>query len=946
MNTQGIKSKIDQLEILTCERNIDICCFSETFLKNHESETVQLEGYIKAAHFSRKKVCRGGVCIYVKNQISYNKLDWINEMSIEKHFECCGITVSDLNYTVVCVYRTPGSNLNLFIQCFENLLHKLTLRTRAIPKKVLILGDFNINLLERNNKSELFINTINFFNLHPTITEATRITAHSQTCIDNILTNIKRYKTEVLNVGISDHTAQLISVTSNLSFKEKYWFSERRKVDLYLNIFLKYLSQINFSEVFKYDEPNKAYSEFIELYSLIFKLCIPLEKVKITYKKRPNWKTSGIKIASKNKRRIYLQTQKEKNNQKLGEYKMYCKTLKKVICTSRKISNIRYINRSTNKSKATWGIIKQHTSSNNNIKTTVESINMNGTNIVEPSTIASIMNKHFIELNKTSDNNNKPQQKCLNQNCKTIFMHPVTIQEVKNIVKELKNKKSTGHDGISMQLIKSSIDYIAEPLVYIINLSIETGCFPNDLKKALVKPLYKKGSKKQIENYRPIAILPSFSKLFEKIIYNRIILFLDSTNSLNTNQFGFRKKKNTSLAIFKVLKQVWEEINNKKTGVALFLDLSRAFDCVVHKILLSKLEAAGIRGTALTLLESYLSNRSQSTVLEVYNRNSKTVEQEQSDFQNIVLGVPQGSILGPLLFLVYINELPLITKHLCVMFADDATIFIPQTDKYNFQSEVNNTLDTVTNWLKEINLQVNIEKTKVMQFKNYKMSSLNLDIKIKGSPVVKTNETIFLGVTLDSHLNWKAHINKINNKMSKYCYALSILSRVSSKHIATNAYYGYIYPQLSYGIIFWGNSGNVQSTFIMQKRCLRNIFNLETTDSLRNIFKEYKFLTVTGIYILEICTFVKNNAEHFFAVQSSRLSNLRNKHKFNICVPQSNNTMYYKSSFVSAVRIYNHLSPDLKSLNGNKFKYNLKEWLISKVHYSLSEFYNTSEYNN
>lgn len=494
-----------------------------------------------------------------------------------------------------------------------------------------------------------------------------------------------------------------------------------------------------------------------------------------------------------------------------------------------------------------------------------------------------------------------------------------------------------------MQVIKRSIYYILDPLVYIINLTLSTGCFPQDLKVALIKPLHKKGTRDDINNYRPIALLPCFSKIFEKVIYNRLSSFLELNNIINKNQFGFQKEKNTSLAIFKMLKQVGEEINLKKPGIALFLDLSKAFDCVDHSILLRKLEHVGIRGQAQKLIESYLQNRTQSTVLDAYNKTSKTIEQTKSKFESISLGVPQGSILGPLLFLIYINDLPQVTKHLCIMFADDATIYIPKQNKnvMEYELEINNTLKTVASWLENINLKVNVDKTKLVQFKNYKQHPIKLEVCHNGSKVDIVSETNFLGVIIDTHLNWKSHVIKVNKKLSQYCYILSVLTNISSKEIAINAYYGYVYPQLNYGIIFWGNSVDIESTFILQKRCLRTIFKLHSTDSLRHVFKN-NFLTITDIYILEICVFVKCNKHYFFENKSSRVENLRPKHKFNICIPQINNSMFHKSTFIMAVKIYNNLPLELKIVEGNKFKVKLKSWLMSKCHYNLKEYFDVS----
>ncbi|CAK1588936.1 unnamed protein product [Parnassius mnemosyne] len=217
----------------------------------------------------------------------------------------------------------------------------------------------------------------------------------------------------------------------------------------------------------------------------------------------------------------------------------------------------------------------------------------------------------------------------------------------------------------------------------------------------------------------------------------------------------------------------------------------------------------------------------------------------------MTLGLPQGSILGPLLFLVYVNDLPNVTDNRCVMFADDATIFIPDT-QMNFENNINKSLNIAVEWLNKFNLNVNLTKTKIIQFINNKTKSLNLNIADKDTQIETVDNINFLGVTIDCHLNWKSHIEKINKKISSYSYALSILAETTSVDVSRAAYFGQVYPLLVYGIIFWGNSTNVQSTFILQKRCLRIIYNMYSDETLRNVFKEKGYLTLTNIYILEI----------------------------------------------------------------------------------------------
>lgn len=196
----------------------------------------------------------------------------------------------------------------------------------------------------------------------------------------------------------------------------------------------------------------------------------------------------------------------------------------------------------------------------------------------------------------------------------------------------------------------------------------------------------------------------------------------------------------------------------------------------------------------------------------------------------------------------------------------------------------------------------------------------------------------FLGVEVDAHLNWKAHIAKINKKISSYCYALSILAETTSAEVTRTAYYGQVYPLLTYGIIFWGNSTNVQSTFILQKRCLRIIYNMYSDESLRNVFKDKEFLTVTNIYILEISSFIKQNSD-LFLNKSSLRTNLRSRYKDNIHVPRPHNHIYYQSTYYTGIRIFNHLPTHIKNLKLPIFKKELKDWLKRNVFYNLNEYF-------
>lgn len=876
------------------------------------------------------------ICIYVKNNINFQLLQSTESLSMDVNFECCGILLPELNYIIICIYRTPDSNFDVFIKSLDLLLHKITIRSQYSKRKVIITGDFNVNTLVNSKQCLLFKNTLLKYNVQLTIHEPTRLKA----CLDNIITNLRNYNSKVLRLGLSDHSGQMISLPCHQEFVEKYWFVNKRNVKKHLEIFLNYISQVSFSEVYKCDDVNLAYEKFINIFKLLYDLCIPKRKARVSYKKKTNWQTQGIYRASKEKRALHNKIYLKRNISLLPHYKKYCKTLKSVIRLAKRKSNISFIKHSTNKNKATWDLIKNQTTVHNTFKSTIDKVIVNKNVVTDVNKIVNLFNDHFVATN--SCNKVNKQYPLPSANLHSIYLKPVDKQELKNTIIGLKNKKSCGLDEIPMQVIKNSLEYIIDPLVYILNLMLQTGIFPDDLKKAKIKPLFKKGSKSNVSDYRAIALLPNFSKIFEKVIYKRLLDFLNKYNLLHKNQFGFQKKKSTTHAIYKILTAVWDSLNNKTPCVGLFLDMSRAFDCVKHDTLLRMLENLGVRGLGLNLLKSYLQNRKQVTVMDNFNKNSKFFEEIQSQPKDVILGLPQGSILGPLLFLIYVNQLPNVTENLCVMFADDATIFIPNPsrDINDVENNINQTLQNIVQWLNSINLNVNLSKTKLIQFRNYKSNTLKLNIKDNDTKIDEVDEINFLGVNIDAYLNWKSHIAKINKRISSNCYALSILSETTSTEVARAAYFGQVYPLLTYGIIFWGNSVNVESTFILQKRCLRIIYNLYSTDTCRNIFKEHGYLTLICIYILEISVFIKKNSEYFINKASSR-SNLRHRYKYDIVVPRNNNQIYFKSAFSYGIKIFNHLPTEIKALSLPTFKFKLKAWLLKSPFYNLAEYFDT-----
>ena len=313
--------------------------------------------------------------------------------------------------------------------------------------------------------------------------------------------------------------------------------------------------------------------------------------------------------------------------------------------------------------------------------------------------------------------------------------------------------KSTGPQSIPVNLLKLIADLIVLPLGKIINNSFSDGIFPDALKSCKVVPIHKGGSMDDLNNYRPISLLSIFDKIIEKLIHHRLYNFLEFHNILFDNQFGFRKNNSTSFALMQITEKIKETIENKKFGCGIFIDLRKAFDTVNHKILLKKLEHYGIRGIALNWFTSYLFNRKQF----VFHNG------ESSNLQPITCGVPQGSVLGPLLFLLYINDLPKISNIFqFYLFADDTNIYYEAENLDKLELTINKELKKLHTWLIVNRLSLNINKTNFVVFHPFnKPLTKKITLKIYKKAISEKDQVKYLGIMIDSTLSWKNHIDNV-----------------------------------------------------------------------------------------------------------------------------------------------------------------------------------------
>ena len=391
----------------------------------------------------------------------------------------------------------------------------------------------------------------------------------------------------------------------------------------------------------------------------------------------------------------------------------------------------------------------------------------------------------------------------------SMYMYPVTEKEVTEIVSGCKSKTSYGHDEISMKTVKHVIKQIVRPLTYIFNRSLITGIFPNDMKTAKVIPVFKSGDRLQFSNYRPISLLPQFSKILEKIFNKRLMSFIENHHILTDGQYGFRSNHSTSLALTEFVEKVSSAIDKQESTVGVFIDLKKAFDTVDHKILLSKLQCYGIRGLALDWIKSYLANRGQYVS---YNNSN-------SELKHIKCGVPQGSILGPVLFILYINDMCEVSKLLnIILFADDTSIFYSTRNIVDITRTVNNALEKLDIWFTVNKLSLNVNKTNFIMFTNKKQLRPRVNIILNGKNIEQVSHTKFLGV-----------IKTVETKVSKSIGVLYKTKDVIDIQALRTLYQSLGEPYMSYCCKIWGNTSpsRLRKLSLLQKKAIRIIYSLD-----------------------------------------------------------------------------------------------------------------------
>ena len=662
-----------------------------------------------------------------------------------------------------------------------------------------------------------------------------------------------------------------------------------------------------------FDRFDKKVSEIVDRY-------VPLKKVnkkELRLQTKP-WITPGI-IKSIKRRdkllRLYIKTNEPNRKEEIHtQYKVLRNKITTLIRNSKKNHLQNYFTKNAQDIRKTWSGIKNIINIKPTSKAQPASILVDNKLETDPSKIAEGFNTYFStiaeklqhEIHFEENNFTKYLNTPLNHN----FLLPVDPNQVIFIIDSLENSKATGPHSIPTEIFKIIKFNICLPLKELINMSFATGVYPDKLKIAKVIPIFKnKGDQLLVSNYRPISLLSNINKIFEKLVYSRLYSFLNLHNCIFELQFGFRAKHSTNHALFSLTEMIREALDNSNFACGIFIDLQKAFDTVDHQILLKKLEHYGIRGLANDWFKSYLLNREQFVSINGFNSKNQIMK----------YGVPQGSVLGPLLFLIYINDLHKAIKHSSVHhFADDTNLLVAGKNLQEIQKQTNLDLRALCRWLKANKISLNTSKTELILFRDpRKKIPHDIKVKIDGKRLTPSKSVKYLGVIIDCHFTWKTHQAEISAKLSRATGMLCKIRHFVNQETLRMIYFGIFSSILMYGSQIWGQqNGVVNKLQILQNKALRIINFKPPRTSADPLFKSCKILKLIDNVNLQNFLFahdsLNNNLPSSLTGQLSfvdTIHNLRNESYFQLNRPDSKTILYGSRSIRSkSVDIWNFIN--------------------------------------
>lgn len=873
-NARGFRSNLENIrEFIQTIRDparIKLMGISESFACG--SKNNYLETHVLVARERQSNPDRGGVAFLLQNDLHYTTPHLPDDFH-DGLMESLTIVIKEIKTIACIVYRPTAcvtSDENLFNAKLKELVANINKLPEAKDHTKIIMGDFNFNL--RNTEHQPTADYINLLienGFMPTNCEIdTRVSNISSTLIDQLWISHQHRVQSSFVIGdsyISDHNLNGISLKEKSKNGSSILIT-RKITPAKEKAFIDHLHSTDWSSVLNEGNCNKKWESFSKTVREALDATCPEMEVKVKNDSVPNrvpWMTEGLSTSEKQLKKLMRKARNNKHGRPDGSTKTHYELFREysaIHSKTRRRAKREYFNSKFKEvkhdSRATWKLLNKFTC-NKRTNNKISELKVGNKTITDNLEIAKAFNEFYANVGTTQANtiphtNTDPLSYLTVNNVNSMFLHPTNKEEIDKVCKLLAKKKSKGPDKLPAFMAINAKDAIMTPLIDCINSSLLTGTFPDIMKQAEVIPLYKKKERDNPTNYRPVSLLNAISKIIEKVVYLRLYDFM--ANSMFANQFGFRSGHSTLDLMILTIEEIITELDTKGHALPLFFDLGKAFDTLDMNILLAKLERYGVRGIPLQLIRSYLSDRSQYV----------TVNGVNSDPLPVTIGVPQGSILGPLLFIIYTNDILNADRNVTIAcYADDTSAVVGSEAPRDNISKAKVTLTKLGEWFSSNKLSLSPSKCKyALMSKNLKTATWNAHLEIYGKKLTEIRENTesadnpLVGLLVTERMSYKNHVNSVISKMRSGLFALRTNKNLPNE-AKRNIYFSCIHSHIGYAGLILGTAPEscTRQIGITQNKALRLLGNEKYNASTDPLYKKHHILKAQDIFDMQAATY-------------------------------------------------------------------------------------------